>query len=206
MRALTDRPLRLVASLFWFVCAVLLLVRGREESGERAGRAPGPFPQSKQLYFHCGFLALPDWESLGLCLLGLQWRSGGAADRRRWRFLRRARRSGSQPWLLEVLRGGASSWPRAAEGLPRSRSAGASCRSPGWLRIRGKPTRPRFDRGFFQREPFEPRLHWRKLEGLPVFVPDWSPLPRRLHGAPAERQRAWLCECGTERGCEQMRQ
>lgn len=25
---LTDRPLRLAASLFWFVCAVLLLVRG----------------------------------------------------------------------------------------------------------------------------------------------------------------------------------
>lgn len=25
MQALTDRPLRLVGSLFWFVCAVLLL-------------------------------------------------------------------------------------------------------------------------------------------------------------------------------------
>lgn len=32
---LTDRPLRLVASLFWFVCAVLLLVRGEPL---------GPFP------------------------------------------------------------------------------------------------------------------------------------------------------------------
>lgn len=28
MQALTDRPLRLVGSLFWFVCAVLLLVGG----------------------------------------------------------------------------------------------------------------------------------------------------------------------------------
>lgn len=43
MQALTDRPLRLVGSLFWFVCAVLLLVRGRgaECVGRRGERGVG---------------------------------------------------------------------------------------------------------------------------------------------------------------------
>lgn len=40
MQALTDRPLRLVASLFWFVCAVLLLVRGRVRGGGLQARFP----------------------------------------------------------------------------------------------------------------------------------------------------------------------
>lgn len=131
MQALTDRPLRLVGSLFWFVCAVLLLVRGRGaecvggrvERGLQGGlwaRFPRVSSSTSTVVFWLSQSGKALDSALGAGGIGI---ARGGSDRHGWMSI-----CGSGPWLEVHLRGAASFWPRAAQGLPRSRWACTSCR------------------------------------------------------------------------------
>lgn len=76
MQALTDRPLRLVASLFWFVCAVLLLVRG---GGSGWGGLRARFPRVSSSTSTVVFWLSQTGKALDSASLAS---SGGAGGRR----------------------------------------------------------------------------------------------------------------------------